>query len=271
MPAIFLALCTLTAGITPHTADAFSSTPGQCDVANFVAIHEAAQVGNGGFEITVSSTTYEPGQPLTITLSHPTGGTFRGLLLYGFDASAGPDRVGSFLFPAGYAAVSLGCPGDPNGTLGQTDNSVKATPVDFIWTPPSGAGSVTFVAMVVVDLNAYYVLDPIVLEPALTGLPDGDGNPTAGLSLQGASPNPFQGSTLIRYSLGNPAATTVRFFDVLGHVVGDLPMLSEGQGVQARRWDGRDGNGAALPSGVYFYRVEAGQSSAVGKVVIRRN
>ena len=35
-------------------------------------------------------------------------------------------------------------------------------------------------------------------------------------------------------------------------------------------WDGRDSNGAVVPSGVYIYKISAGKEKATGTVVVAR-
>lgn len=269
--AIHLSLGLVLASSMPHAAMAYSSQPGQCTVAGSMPVHGLAQAGNGGFVITPSSTTYNAGQPMTITLSHPTNEPFKGILLYAFDNAGGPDRLGSFTFTPDYAAVPLGCPGDPNGTLGQTSASLKSTPVDFTWTAPATGGSLTLAAIVLVSTSEYYVLDPVLVDPNTVGVPAPDRRPSVSISLLGNVPNPFGDGTHIRYSLGRPALTSVRIYDLMGRALRDLPILDQDEGEHARRWDGRDASGLALPSGVYFYRVEADGESAVGKLVIQRN
>jgi hypothetical protein len=66
-------------------------------------------------------------------------------------------------------------------------------------------------------------------------------------------PNPFNPVTQVRFSLGAPAAVTLRVYDVLGRVVATLLDGEElDEGDQEVTFDAR-----ALASGVYLYRLEA--------------
>jgi hypothetical protein len=89
-------------------------------------------------------------------------------------------------------------------------------------------------------------------------------------SLESNRPNPFDGSTHIRFSLPSAGAHSLAVYDVSGRRV---RVLSEGMreaGIGDVEWDGRDGSGALVPSGVYFYRLEAGSGNLEGRAVLRR-
>jgi hypothetical protein len=99
----------------------------------------------------------------------------------------------------------------------------------------------------------------VVYQEPATGVGDGlaAGAPIARLSLAQNSPNPFAEETAIRFSVPAPERpVTLRIFDVAGREIarpvdGAL-LLGERRVV----WDGRDGEGRIVPSGVYFYRLE---------------
>ncbi|MCA9750655.1 MAG: right-handed parallel beta-helix repeat-containing protein [Gemmatimonadetes bacterium] len=79
-----------------------------------------------------------------------------------------------------------------------------------------------------------------------------------------AFPNPFRSGTRIRLSLG-PGAARLVVYDVAGRRV---RTLFEGPDPpSAVRWAGDTADGAPLPPGVYFLRLEAGDRSTVEKVV----
>ncbi len=83
-------------------------------------------------------------------------------------------------------------------------------------------------------------------------------------------PNPFNPSTTIRYSL--PARSTVELavFAVDGSLVKVLDSGVKEMGPHDATWDGRDASGAAVASGVYFYRLNAGSFSETKKMVLMK-
>lgn len=79
------------------------------------------------------------------------------------------------------------------------------------------------------------------------------------------SPNPFNPSTEIRFMLATAAFATVEVFDVLGRKVATPVAARLEAGPHKTSWDAR-----SLPSGVYFYRLNAGGFSAVRKMLLLR-
>ena len=93
----------------------------------------------------------------------------------------------------------------------------------------------------------------------------------AGVSLSPAYPNPFNSSTLIPVSLPVDARqASLVIYDLLGQPVRRLIDGPLGAGAHVVRWDGTDDRGAALSSGVYVSRLQAGETKAVGRVVLVR-
>jgi len=89
------------------------------------------------------------------------------------------------------------------------------------------------------------------------------------LILLGNHPNPFNPSTLIVFSLPAPAPTTLSVFDLSGRLVNTLldgALL--GQGPHERHWNGTDSQGNSLPSGTYFYRLQAGVQVETRKMTL---
>lgn len=111
-------------------------------------------------------------------------------------------------------------------------------------------------------LEINFVLDSV------TGIDDEPPVPTA-IELYGNYPNPFNPETLIKFGLPSDMTVRLRIFNLLGQEVRTLDGGRLAAGEHAIVWDGRDHSGAVLPSGIYFYMLEAnGQSRAVQKMTM---
>jgi ligand-binding sensor domain-containing protein len=78
-------------------------------------------------------------------------------------------------------------------------------------------------------------------------------------------PNPFNPSTRIRYALPRHAAVSLRVFDATGRL---LAVLLDDE--QAAGWHEVAFDAASLPSGVYYYRLQAEGFSEVRQMVLLR-
>ena len=78
-------------------------------------------------------------------------------------------------------------------------------------------------------------------------------------------PNPFNPSTRIRYDLPKTARVSIKVFDLLGQEVMTLVDEEKDAGKYSAEL-----NGTNLPSGVYYYRLEAGSFSSVRKVLLMK-
>ena len=88
-------------------------------------------------------------------------------------------------------------------------------------------------------------------------------------------PNPFNPETWIPYQLGTPAEVTLSIHAADGTLVrtlalGQLPAGSYADKDRAAYWDGKNEQGEAVASGVYFYTLKAGEFSATNKMFIQK-
>jgi hypothetical protein len=83
-------------------------------------------------------------------------------------------------------------------------------------------------------------------------------------------PNPFNPFGTIRYDIGRAGKASLKVFNVHGSVVRILVDAWREPGVYSEVWDGLDDAGKQLPSGAYFYRLEAGDFVATRKMVLLR-
>jgi len=86
-------------------------------------------------------------------------------------------------------------------------------------------------------------------------------------------PNPFNPETWIPYQLNQASEVSLRIYSSDGTLVRqiDLGLKPAGNYQRTERaiyWDGRNTSGESVSSGVYFYRLQAGDYSQTRKMVI---
>ncbi|MFO8061980.1 MAG: T9SS type A sorting domain-containing protein, partial [bacterium] len=97
-----------------------------------------------------------------------------------------------------------------------------------------------------------------VSHPAIKVLANGKPRPTV-FSLARNFPNPFTGNTVIEYSIPTETNVKLAIYDVTGKEVRTLVNDMQGVNYYRTAWNGRDNNGNAVASGVYFYKLTAGE------------
>jgi hypothetical protein len=82
-------------------------------------------------------------------------------------------------------------------------------------------------------------------------------------------PNPFNPSTAIRYTVPSPGGKVkLTVYDLSGRKVRTLVEASKGPGEYLVTWHGLDDENRELGSGVYFYRLEVGETRLERKMVL---
>ncbi len=84
----------------------------------------------------------------------------------------------------------------------------------------------------------------------------------------GNTPNPFNPSTTITYSLGARVPVRLAVYSPAGTLVRVLVDAPQEATAHAVTWDGRDDLGRSVASGLYLVRLEAGKFSATGKMML---
>ncbi len=83
-------------------------------------------------------------------------------------------------------------------------------------------------------------------------------------------PNPFNAATAIKFDLPEDTRATLSIYDMLGRKIRMLVSSELSAGTHTVIWDGCDNAGNVLPTGVYFYRLTAGDFSAVKKLTLMK-
>jgi hypothetical protein len=91
----------------------------------------------------------------------------------------------------------------------------------------------------------------------LTAAPAAPAGPAI-FALGPGRPNPFANSTTLSFSMQREGTARLAIFDASGRIVRELVNGPVAAGTHTRVWDGRNDRGAVVPSGIYFYRLDAG-------------
>jgi outer membrane protein assembly factor BamB len=95
---------------------------------------------------------------------------------------------------------------------------------------------------------------------------DGSGNREAGDRLVRATPDPFNKQTRIGYYLSRSETAVLEVFDRSGRLVRSFTGRARGPGYFEVVWDGRDGEGKRVASGIYFFSLRTSRGTLSQKI-----
>jgi hypothetical protein len=98
-----------------------------------------------------------------------------------------------------------------------------------------------------------------------TGALEHESETIGGFVLGQNYPNPFNPSTTITFTLPTKSFVTLKLFDSLGQEVSTLVSEEMLPGTYSRQW-----NAEGLPSGAYFYRIQAGSYTETKRLILIR-
>ena len=107
-------------------------------------------------------------------------------------------------------------------------------------------------------------------KPPTAALESHDAALLRGLDLGQNYPNPFNSTTVISIALPTAVDVELAVFNVAGQQVAVLAQGRRAAGVYTFRWDGRTDAGYNLASGVYLYRLRAGDEVKVRRLLLLR-
>ncbi len=108
------------------------------------------------------------------------------------------------------------------------------------------------------DTTTVTVIPTTAVEESEPGIP-------ASFMLSPNYPNPFNPSTTIRYAIPQAGYVTLKIYNLLGNEIATLVSEKQPVGEHTIRW-----NPVGLPSGVYVYRLQAGESVAARKLILMK-
>ncbi len=83
-------------------------------------------------------------------------------------------------------------------------------------------------------------------------------------------PNPFNPGTTIEYALVQPNSVSLAIYNVKGQKIRREDFGVQTVGTHLYWWDGRDDQGQRVASGIYYYRLQAGEYSKSHKMVLMK-
>jgi hypothetical protein len=149
---------------------------------------------------------------------------------------------------------------------------------DMTWANPQLLGTATFLEGNMIKLEAVNsaggdaIMDSTQwFIPPTTGVEARDGDAAVNrFELAQNYPNPFNPATTISYTLDKTEKITLDVFDVLGTKVRTLYSGVQSAGRYDVQWNALDDNGQPLSSGLYLYRLVAGDRVLSGKMTLMK-
>ena len=80
-------------------------------------------------------------------------------------------------------------------------------------------------------------------------------------------PNPFNPSTTIKYDIQENAPVQVTVYDIMGNTVKNLYNGYQVSGLKSIDWDATNNTGDLISSGMYFYKVQVGESYEIKRMM----
>ena len=156
-----------------------------------------------------------------------------------------------------------------NGTaVGSGGTILRTTNGGTTWTFQESGTSATFYGVSFSDRNTGTVVGWVILRTTnggVTFVNHTSSEIPESFSLYQNYPNPFNPVTIITFRLQSKAFVSLKVFDTLGREISNLLSKELPSGPYSQQW-----NATGFPSGVYFYRLQAGSFVETKKLVLLR-
>ncbi len=165
---------------------------------------------------------------------------------------------------------------DKNGKLSLVLYNMSNDPI------PAGEGNILSLPVMlssnIGDVHEIKLKEVVLADQKAALIPVGDQSPSVPIAFQLSQnyPNPFNPSTTIKFTLPSLESdsptlnTTLKIYNVLGQVVRTLVDEPLPPGAHHVIWDGKDDLGNSVASGIYFYKLRAGDFQDTKKMVLMK-
>jgi len=150
------------------------------------------------------------------------------------------------------------------------DETYESSDLDQAWDTTALPDAQYVVRVTAVDAAGNASADSMTVTTANGNPADVPEQPASSLSLAGPHPNPASHATSLSYSLGTDCPVELSVYSTSGRLVRTLVDTGMSEGPKSVEWDLRDSRGNEVASGVYFVRLEAGDSALARKLIVVR-
>ena len=170
-----------------------------------------------------------------------------------------PD-IGGIVYSVSFATPDIGW---AVGAVGAIFKSTNGT-----WTTYTDVGDATLYSVCFPDADHGWACgDGGALykytQPKSTSVSHSDAEILSTFALDQNYPNPFNPSTNISFSLPSRSFVSLKIFDLMGRDVATLVSAELSAGTHSRQW-----NADGVQSGVYYYRLQAGEYSTTKTMIV---
>ncbi len=213
-----------------------------------------------------------------------------GRIVVGFkDPWTGEDASGELDPETGYLANMTGGRGRSSGQIGvtmlvsPTEHEVYAGgPGEPVYDGLPSGGPPYHIEIPVPEVGLWFVHVTLVNESGhahrmtniierldTSSVGTADGVPLT-FALQAGAPNPFHARTTIAYAVPQPTELSLKIYDVTGRTVRTLVAGAVAAGRYEIEWDGSDGAGHGVGSGIYYVRMRTPGFESTRRITVLR-
>ena len=116
------------------------------------------------------------------------------------------------------------------------------------------------------SIGTIFFVDDLSLTGTATGVEDN--SRVLSYKIEQNYPNPFNPSTTIRYSIPEADNVTINIFDITGKLITTLMNQTQNAGTYEVTWDGKNNKGVPAVSGIYLYKIKAGNFTKISKMIL---
>jgi hypothetical protein len=121
-----------------------------------------------------------------------------------------------------------------------------------------------------IGIDAFLHAEEYFADPSTAVVETHTDEQPAAFTLEQNYPNPFNNSTVIHFVLPQQQKVDLAVYNLAGQRLATLTTGVHAAGVHTLHWDGRDHANRALASGLYLYRLDAGQYTTTRKLLLLR-